>query len=176
MVNKDKIFLIDTSALITPYRQYYAFDLVPSFWEKIKECFESGKIVILDKVWRELEKGGSDDKLSGWLSNNKSLVTIRTYKTETIIRNYADVLQYIQTSDLYYESAIAAWAVEEIADPWIIAAARADDYIIVTEEQGSKGIGPKQKNKNPKIPDVAKALGVETISLFEMMRRLKIKI
>jgi hypothetical protein len=66
-VNGDKTFLIDTSALITPYRQYYAFDLVPSFWEKLKD-------------------------------------------------------------------------------------------------------------KNPKIPDVAKALGVDTIPLFEMMRRLKIKI
>jgi len=176
LVNGDKTFLIDTSALITPYRQYYAFDLVPSFWEKLKDCFESGKIVILDKVWKELKKGGSGDDLSGWLNNNRSSVSICTYKTEAIIKNYAEVLQYIQTSNLYYESAIAAWAVEGIADPWLIAAARVSDYIIVTEEQGSKGIGPKQKNKNPKIPDVAKALGVDTIPLFEMMRRLKIKI
>ena len=65
---------------------------------------------------------------------------------------------------------------EEVADPWLIAAARANDYTIVTEEQGSKGISPKQKNKDPKIPDVAKALGVDTIPLFEMMRKLKIKI
>ncbi len=176
MVKEDKAFLIDASALIMPYRQYYAFDLVPTFWEKLKGCFESEKIVILDKVWSELEKGGSGDDLSSWLNSNKSLVNTCTYKTEVVIKNYADVLQYIQTSNLYYESAIAAWAVEEIADPWLIAAAKANGYIIVTEELGSKGIGPKQKNKDPKIPDVAKALGVETIPLFEMMRRLKIKI
>ena len=132
MVNEGKVFLLDASALITPYRQYYAFDLVPSFWKKLKECFESGKIVILDKVWNELEKGGSGDDLSSWLTSNKSLVNICTYKTEAVIQNYADVLQYIQVSDLYYESAIAAWAAEEIADPWLIAAARAGGYIIVT--------------------------------------------
>lgn len=176
MVKEEKKFLIDSSALITPYRQYYAFDLVPSFWAKLKECFESGDIVILDRVWNELEKGGSEDDLSSWLKDNKSSVSICTYKTEKVIKNYADVLQYIQTSDLYYESAIAAWALEEVADPWLIAAARANDYTIVTEEQGSKGISPKQKNKDPKIPDVAKALGVDTIPLFEMMRKLKIKI
>ena len=176
MVNEDKTFLIDTSALITPYRQYYAFDLVPSFWEKLKGCFELGKIAILDKVWSELEKGGSEDDLSSWLNSNKSLVTICTYKTEAVIKNYADVLQYIQTSNLYFESAIAAWATEEIADPWLIAVARASGYIIVTVEKGSNGISPKQKNKDPKIPDVAKALGVDTITLFEMMRRLKIRI
>ncbi len=176
MVNENKIFLIDTSALITPYRKYYAFDLVPAFWEKLKECFEAGKIVILDKVWNELEKGGAEDNLSSWLSSNKSLVTIYTYKTEEVIKSYADVLQYIQTSNLYYESAIAAWAIEEIADPWLIAAAKANDFIVVTEENGSKGISTKQKNKDPKIPDVAKALGVDTVSLFEMMRRLRIKI
>ena len=31
-------------------------------------------------------------------------------------------------------------------------------------------------NKRAKIPDVAKAFGVDTINLFEMMRRLGIKI
>lgn len=176
MVNENRIFLIDTSSLITPYRQYYAFDLVPSFWEKLKECFKSGRIVILDKVWNELEKGGDGDSLSSWLKSNNSLIRICTYKTEAVIRYYADVLQYIQTSNLYYESAIATWAAEESADPWLIAAARANGYVVVTEEQGNKGLGPKQKGKNPKIPDVAKALGVDTIPLFEMMRTLRIKI
>ena len=176
MVSEDKLFLIDTSSLITPYRQYYAFDLVPSFWDKLKECFISGQIVILDKIWSELEKGGSGDNLSDWLKNNEPSISIYPYKTEAIVRSYADVIRYIQTSNLYYESAIAAWAIDSIADPWLIAAARVGNFIIVTEEQGSSGISPKQKNKNPKIPDVAKAFGVDTVPLFEMMRRLKMVI
>lgn len=175
MVKSSETFLIDSSALIAPYRLYYAFDIAPSFWKYLKECFESGKIVLLDKVLSELKKGGEEDDLSRWVKENEDLFTILTFKTESIITNYSVVLRYLQTSGLYYESAIAEWAIESIADPWIIAAARANDYTIVTEEKGSNGISISNKNKRPKIPDVAKALGVESISLFEMMRKLEIR-
>lgn len=176
MVKDNKTFLIDSSAILAPYRQYYAFDLVPSFWNKMRKYFEEGKVVVLDKVWDELKKGGEEDNLSKWIEQNKSLITICSHKTEEIIGNYATVLQYIQTSELYKESAIAEWASNSIADPWIIAAAKANKYTIVTEEKKSNGISKKQKNKEAKIPDVANALGVETVSLFDMMRYLKMVI
>jgi hypothetical protein len=50
------------------------------------------------------------------------------------------------------------------------------DNALEKGEEWKKQIGRVLRDKNPKIPDVAKALGVDTIPLFEMMRRLKIKI
>ena len=43
-------FLIDSNSFMTPYRQYYAFDLVPAYWEEISKCTSSGRLVLLDIV------------------------------------------------------------------------------------------------------------------------------
>lgn len=55
MINK--LFLIDTNTLLTPYENYYAFDLAPSFWKQLEQPIISN-IVVLDIVKDELFKGG----------------------------------------------------------------------------------------------------------------------
>ena len=35
-------FLIDSNSFMTPYRQYYAFDLVPTFWKDFFFTFSMG--------------------------------------------------------------------------------------------------------------------------------------
>lgn len=172
MVRSSDTFLIDANALITPYRFYYAFDLAPSFWEKLANEFKNNRIVLLDKVKDELLKG--EDDLTNWIKENEEIINVCNYKTESVIANYQSVLQYIQTSGLYKESALAAWVPANIADPWLIAAAKANGYTVVTLEAPSGGLSTKTPNKEAKIPDVAKALGVKTSSLFEMMRTLGI--
>ena len=172
MVKSKETFLIDANALITPYRFYYAFDLAPSFWKKLANAFENKRIVLLDKVKEELLKG--QDELTNWIKENEDIIGICDYKTESVIANYQSVLQYIQTCGLYKESALTAWAPANIADPWLIAAAKANRYTVVTLESHSGGLSTKTPNKGAKIPDVAKALGVNTSSLFEMMRALEI--
>lgn len=172
MVTASETFLIDANALLTPYRLYYAFDIAPSFWEKLAEAFNKKQIVLLDKVKDEVLKG--DDDLSKWVKANEGIIDICEYKTESVIANYQSVLQYIHTCGLYKEIALAAWAPANIADPWLIAAAKSNNYTIVTLEAPSGGLSKKTPNKSAKIPDVARALGVKTISLFEMMRKIGI--
>lgn len=172
MVTSSETFLIDANALITPYRQYYAFDIAPSFWEKLADAFKRKQIVLLDKVKDEVLKG--DDDLTKWIKANEDIIDVCDYKTESVIANYQAVLQYIQTCGLYKESALATWAPANIADPWLIAAAKSNNYTIVTSEFPSRGLSTKTPNKSAKIPDVARALDVKTISLFEMMRRIGI--
>lgn len=173
MVN-DSVYLIDANALMTPYRQYYAFDLCPSFWDRLTEAFDDGRIVLLEQVKREIMKG--DDPLTDWMKANEEIIEVCDYKTDKIVSNYQAVLQYIQGCGLYKESALAAWAPEDIADPWLIATAMDKDYVIVTLEAPSGGLSASSPNKAAKIPDVAKAMGVQTVSLFEMMRDLGISI
>lgn len=172
MVNTAETFLVDANALMTPYRQYYAFDIAPSFWDKLADAFENNQIILLDKVKDEVLKGNDD--LTKWIKNNNEIINVCNYKTQSVISNYQRVLQYIQTCGLYKENAIAAWAPANIADAWLIAAAMSNNYTIVTLEAPSGGLNKKTPNKVAKIPDVAKALGVKTISLFEMMREIGI--
>lgn len=168
----NKSYLIDSNALIEPYRQYYAFDLAPTFWGKLKNELEKENIIVLDKVWKEVEKGGIEDTLSNWLNNNKDSIKVVKYKNPEIIENYAMVLRYLQSSGFYTEKAIDEWSREDVADPWLIATAKTYNFTIVTNEVKSGGISEKQRNKRARIPDVAKALAVESINLYEMMRRI----
>ncbi len=166
-------FLIDSNSFMTPYRQYYAFDLVPAYWNELSKRTNSGKLVLLDMVKAEIDKGKDD--LADWLSRQVGFAICNHISPE-IIGKYQEVLQYIQTCGLYKEQALRIWADGDAADPWLIASAIVNDYTIITAEVPSGGLSVKNPNKNAKIPDVAKAFGVRTNNLYYMMRQLGIKI
>ena len=155
-------FLIDSNSFMTPYRQYYAFDLVPAYWEEISKCTSSGRLVLLDD-------------LADWISRQAGFVICNHISPE-IIGKYQEVLQYIQMCGLYKEQALQTWANGDVADPWLIAVAAVNDYTIITAEVPSGGLSVKNPNRNAKIPDVAKKFGVRTNNLYYMMRQLGIKI
>ncbi len=166
-------FLIDSNSFITPYKQYYAFDLIPSYWTEISKCTNSGRLILLDMVKAEINKGA--DNLSDWL-NRQSGFIICNHVLPAIINKYQEILQYIQNCGLYQNHALQTWARADIADPWIIAAAAVNDYTIITAEVPSGGLSTKNPNKYAKIPDVAKAFDVKTENVYYMMRQLGIQI
>lgn len=166
-------FLVDSNSFVAPYRQYYAFDLVPTYWDELSKKADKGRIVLLDMVKAEIDKGKDD--LADWVDKQAGF-DICNHVTPEIIGKYQEVLQYVQNCGLYKEQALQAWAPGHIADPWLIAAASVNNYTIITAETPSGGLNPKTPNKNAKIPDVAKAFGVRTNNLYYMMRQLGIKI
>ncbi len=89
------VFLVDTNTLITPYQQYYPFDIAPSFWNQIRNCIESGKIAILDMVKLELQKGNENDPLKRWIEETEISLFI-DHREQAILEQYANVLQYVQ--------------------------------------------------------------------------------
>lgn len=166
-------FLIDSNSFITPYRQYYAFDLLPSYWKEISKCTDLGRLILLDIVKNEVDKG--EDDLADWLCKQERFIVCNHISPE-IVGKYQEILQYIQTCGLYKEQALQMWANGDVADPWLIAAAAVNNYTIITSEVSSGGLSIKNPNKYAKIPDVAKAFGVKTNNLYYMMRQLGIKI
>lgn len=166
-------FLIDSNSFMTPYRQYYAFDLVPTYWEEISRRTSSGRLVLLDMVKAEIDKGKDD--LADWINKQSEFVICKHISSE-IVSKYQEVLQYVQTCGLYKEQALHTWADGDVADPWLIAAAKVNNYTIITTEVPSGGLSVKNPNRNAKIPDVAKVFGVKTNSIYYMMRKLGIKI
>lgn len=167
----EEIFLVDSNSFMTPYRLYYAFDLVPAYWNALVEHIKSGRIVVLDMVKLEIDKG--EDDLSKWLSEADGLSVI-LHVNEQTINKYQQVLQHVASSGFYKESAIEIWAQGSVADPWLIASAAANGYTLVTEENATSGLTTKNKQRAAKIPDVAKKFNVTTINIYEMMRRLGI--
>lgn len=48
-------YLLDANVFIEAARRYYAFDLVPSFWNKLVSLASNGDILSIDRVkknWR----------------------------------------------------------------------------------------------------------------------------
>ena len=166
-------FLIDSNSFMTPYRQYYAFDLIPTYWKELAKRLGTGRMILLDMVKDEIDKG--KDELSDWLDKQTGFV-ICNHGELAIINKYQEVLQYVQSCGLYKPQALRNWAPAYIADPWLIAAAAVNDYTIITSEVSSSGLSPKTPNKNAKRPDVARAFVVKTNNLYYMMRELEIKI
>lgn len=64
-------FLIDSNIFITPYQNYYPFDLAPGFWKQLADKLSMDEVAILDVVKDEVLKGGDD--LSNWFYNIQNM-------------------------------------------------------------------------------------------------------
>ncbi|GHT67955.1 hypothetical protein FACS1894110_14450 [Spirochaetia bacterium] len=105
MAEKPEVFIIDSNALVRPYREFYPFDFAPSFWD-----------------------------------------------------------------------ALANWSAEDIADPWIIASAMANNYTVITMESGAGSLQKNQPSSNVKLPDICKQFNVKCENLFYLIRALSFKL
>lgn len=166
---KQEIFLIDTNSLITPYANYYPFELFPTFWKQLKDQIIKGSVVILDFVKNEVEH--SKDELSDWIKEIPDDIIVN-HKNIDIISKWAEIMNYIQTSPCYKEQALQEWSRDTVADPWLIATAAIYGYTIITFERPNNGLNAKSPSKNPKVPDVAAKFGVKTKNLYQMMKEL----
>lgn len=168
-MKENEVFLIDANIMIEPCNRYYAFDLVPAFWEELAPHFESGEIVLLDLVRKEI----LNDELTEWLGRLKHL-QICNHVEASIVAHYQSVMNYIVNSGIYKASAYDKWAQSNVADPWLIAAAISNHYTLVTMEVPLRGISKKNQGKTAKLPNIAEVFDVKWIDLFTMMRRLGI--
>ena len=171
MDNVPQAYLMDSNTFITPFKTYYPFDFALSFWKFLSRNILNGNIMILKKVYDEVSKG--TDELSNWIGT-LGLTTV-DHRESTIIRKYQEVLEHIQISTtLYNNKALAEWADNYRADAWLVAAAMANNYKIVTFERPNTSLGTSVTS-HPKIPDVATNFGVACVNLYEMMRDLEFK-
>lgn len=172
MIENAEKFLVDANSFITPYKNYYPFDLAPSFWSQLVLSKNRESIYLLDLVNNEITKG--DDELSNWVNQNSNFNIVRI--DEEIVNNYSRVINYIAQSGYYNQNALNNWSNEAVADPWLIAAALKDKYTIITLEKPTGNLNKNTPSKNPKIPDVAKHFNVKYENLFYMMRSLNFRL
>lgn len=161
-------YLLDSNVFIRPCRSYYPFDFAMNFWEQLKIRLQSAQAGILDVVYDEVIRG--DDQLAGWLKNVQGLQKIPVQDT-VVLKNYSEVLSYVAGCGFYKKQALDAWAEISVADPWLIAAARAMEAVIITEESARGSLSTKNPSKSAKIPDVAAHFNVQCEDIFYFMRQ-----
>lgn len=96
-------FLLDANTFITPFQNYYPFDLAQGFWKQFSGKFRLDSIYILDVVKNEIMKG--EDELSEWFGSISD-VNIIDRRNESIIAKYGEILRFLQESPLYSEKAL----------------------------------------------------------------------
>ena len=140
-------FLIDSNSFIEPYKRFYPFDLAEKFWEQLQNNIENGSIILLDLVKAEISIG--NDALSSWI-NKINIAKEIDHRAPEIINNYSNILEYIQNTQYYQETALENWAQEQVADAWLIATAKTYNYTIITFEE-RQIIYPNNRYKNAKF-------------------------
>lgn len=103
-----------------------------------------------------------------------------TYSDDRIYAiEWSEVIQYIQDSPLYKDTALSSekgWANEKIADPWLIAIAKSENYTIVTDEIKNINLNAMNPSKNAKIPDVCEEFKIRCISMNQFFSEIGLSI
>jgi len=164
-----KKYLLDTNIYIGFYDRYYLPAYFPTFWENIKPHIN--ECVVIPKV--VLDENFQDAWLKDWVKENylHDLVNHKDYAGE-----FAEILVHVQEQDQYKDDVLINWGREKIADPWLLAIAKKENLIIVTDENANPGLNKNRPSKSAKIPDVARELGIECITRNEFFARIDLRV
>lgn len=145
-------YTLDTNILIGLV-QKYPRDIFPAMWANIEASVSEGESCICQAILREVHRGGDD--LHKWA---KDLPGFVCSATDAELMTVAEI-----------GAAHPGWVQGQLneADPFIIAHAKVEQSIIVTEENRK---GPGTEDKNQKIPNVADEHRVQAIKFFDYVR------
>lgn len=160
-----EVYLLDSNVFIEAHQTSYPFDVVPGFWNKLIELSNKGIIRSIDKVKKEICEVGKPDKLAIWLESD--IGNDFFLDSSSCVDVYAQIAIWANGSTHYLQSAIDEFLSTDLADPWLIALAKKNDYIIVTHESSQ----PNTK-KRIKIPEACVQFGIRFISPIQMFREL----
>ncbi len=82
-------YVLDSNVFIEAARHYYAFDLVPAFWENLIRNAANGRIQSIDRVKKELDRG--KDELAGW-ANERFSHAFASTDDEDAIESYREIM------------------------------------------------------------------------------------
>lgn len=146
-------YTLDSNILINLQR-LYPRDIFPGIWTSVEASASEGDSCICEAVHREVERGGDD--LHKWAKNISGFVCTTSDSELEIVGEIArDHPEWVQGQ------------LNE-ADPFVIAHAKTEHSLLVTEESRK---GPNTPDKNIKIPNVASEHGVQVIKFFDYVRR-----
>lgn len=160
------IYVVDSNFFIQAHRVSYPLDVAFSFWNKVKQLAEEGKIISIDKVKNEIYD--KNDALEEWCKANLPEDFFK--ESSEVMAAYGQVSAWaISRSSHYMPNALNEFLDADEADAFIVAYALADpnNRIVVTQEISQ----PNRKNKI-KIPEACISLNVRFVNTMDMFRRL----
>ena len=148
------IYIMDTCSF-TELQWTYPSSLLTfeGVWRTIETLAEQSRLFSIELVLDELS--AVDNEISQWANHHSDL----------FLSLDEEIQQQARTILASYQKLVDLKKKKSTADPFLIAAAIVKEAVVVTEERPSGG-PPALK-----IPDVCKALKVECIPLWEVLKR-----
>ncbi len=161
------VYLLDANTFIEAARRYYAFDLAPSFWNHLVRLAAEGKIASIDRIKKQIEDG--NDALAQWVKDGNMVHAFASTEQDDVIAAYREIITWVQNNTQFTNAARARFANDP--DGWLVAYAKAKNYIVVTHEV----VRPEAKNR-VMIPNICQQFGVPFVNTFDMLRALGVRI
>lgn len=158
-------FLLDANVFVQAHRHYYPFDICPGFWAALIERHKQGRILSLDRVKAELDRG--NDELKVWATKTLPQSCFARTDEPAVVAGFAEAQTWVYSQPRYRAAAKAEFA--QAADGWLPAYAREHGLAVVTLEEPS----PAAEKRVP-LPSVCVALGVPYVNTFAMLRELAV--
>ena len=150
------MYVIDTNVFIS-LGLYYP-KIFPTIWERIDSLADSGDLVSVREVRRELETKCSSEYVLNWVEQYRYIFHIPTNEECQIVSEIFRKNQYL--GFVKRKNILKGMPV---ADPFIIAAAKAKGFCVVTQESN--------KSKGARIPTACIDFDVECIDLEDFLER-----
>jgi hypothetical protein len=160
------LYVLDSNFFIQALRDSYPLDVAFSFWKKVKQLADDGKIISIDKVQDELYD--KNDDLKAWCIAN--LPDDFFKDTSGIMIEYGQVSTWaVSKNSHYFQHAINEFLAVDEADAFLVAYVLSDikNRTLVTQEISE----PTRKSKI-KIPEPCNVFGIRYIKMMEMFREL----
>lgn len=159
-------YLFDANIFIES-KKNLPMNIWPSFWRKMTELINGGRIFSINKVKDEIDKGG--DELTDWIRDNAPRGFFLG-KDMDVMAKYAETMKWVRTCPIgFSQAAINDYA--NVADSYLVATASAKGMTLVTFEKGN----PYRRNR-VMIPDACAAIGARSCDLNTALRELGVTI
>jgi len=150
------MYLLDANVFIQAKNLQYGFDFCPAFWDWLDQQFAAGRVASIEKVLDELKAGGDD--LSAWAVARPGLFK---QPDAPVVSSLRTVSEWVVSAQ--YDPAAVSTFLQD-ADYYLVADAYAHGLVVVSHEV------PANSVKKVKIPNVCIALGIKSMSPYEMLR------
>jgi hypothetical protein len=148
------IYVFDTSSFIVI--GHYFPTTFPTFWEQFDSAVNTGQILSAREVRNELDRGDPPKHLVDWIARNKDIFLMPTEEETRIVGTIFAVPHFRQLV-----GAKQLLKGTPVADPFLIASAKARNGCVVTEERGPDNAA--------RIPNVCKHFSVQWTNLEGFM-------
>jgi hypothetical protein len=148
------IYCIDSSSFIDAGERYYPQDIFPAFWDKLEQLLDAGRLKAPITLLEELQR--KDDDWRQWVYEREDkLIVPPDAAMFDAVRDV--VAQYqLQNSHQFNPDKLTG-------DPFFIALAKCKGMTLITTELSRPG--------GFRIPAICRPLGVDTITLLNMIRQ-----